>query len=207
MNGTHILVYPFLIFPTPCAFEWVSPNSPLPSPDNLCKRHYGKCKHVYSMQIKPFLNHFLRANAKNIIGSKLKLKFWTKENYFEFHEPGKYTRHYEYPYQIGPLIFIIILTRRHLTCTCHVLWPNGGKQRWEIQLHVYLQIETMNRSSMRTAKMLLHTITFQVILHNFLCVLCHLVLFVLLWRSRKAKFFRKPIDSLSFLLKLILKLP
>ena len=130
-----------------------------------------------------------------------------KKNYFEFHEPGKYTRHYEYPYQIGPLTFIIILTRRHLTCTCHVLWPNGGKQRWEIQLHVYLQIETMNRSSMRTAKMLLHTITFQVILHNFLCVLCHLVLFVLLWRSRKAKFFRKPIDSLSFLLKLILKLP
>lgn len=130
------------------------------------------------MQIKPFLNHFLRANAKNIIGSKLKLKFWTKKNYFEFHEPGKYTRHYEYPYQIGLLTFIIILTRRHLTCTCHVLWPNGGKQRWEIQLHVYLQIETMNRSSMRTAKMLLHTITFQAILHNFLmcslssCALC-----------------------------------
>ena len=171
-----ILVYPFLIFPTPCAFEWVSPNSPLPSPDNLCKRHYGKCKHVYS------LNHFLRANAKNIIGSKLKLKFWTKKNYFEFHEPGKYTKQYEYPYQIGPLIFIKILTRRHLTCTCHVLWPNEGKQRWEIQLHVYLQIETMNRSSMRTAKMLLHTITFQVILHNFLGVLCHLMLFVLLWR-------------------------
>lgn len=101
-----------------------------------------------------------------------------KKNYFEFHEPGKYTRQYEYPYQIGPLIFIIILTRRHLTCTCHVLWPNGGKQRWEIQLHVYLQIETMNRSSMRTAKMLLHTITFQAILHNFLmcslssCALC-----------------------------------
>lgn len=178
VNGTYILVYPFLIFPTPCAFEWVSPNSPLPSPDNLCKRHYGKCKHVYSMQIKPFLNHILRANAKNIIGSKLKLKFWTKKNYFEFHEPGKYTRHYEYPYQIGPLAFITILTRRHLTCTCHVLWPNGGKQRWEIQLHVYLQIETMNRSSMRTAKMLLHTITFQAILHNFLmcslssCALC-----------------------------------
>ena len=77
-----IFVYPFLIFPTPCAFEWVSPNSPLPSPDNLCKRHYGKCKHVYSMQIKPFLNHFLRANAKNIIGSKLKLKFWTKKKLF-----------------------------------------------------------------------------------------------------------------------------
>lgn len=101
-----------------------------------------------------------------------------KKNYFEFHEPGKYTRHYEYPYQIGPLAFITILTRRHLTCTCHVLWPNGGKQRWEIQLHVYLQIETMNRSSMRFAKMLLHTITFQAILHNFLmcslssCALC-----------------------------------
>ena len=101
-----------------------------------------------------------------------------KKNYFEFHEPGKYTRHYEYPYQIGPLAFITILTRRHLTCTCHVLWPYGGKQRWEIQLHVYLQIETMNRSSMRFAKMLLHTITFQAILHNFLmcslssCALC-----------------------------------
>lgn len=82
VNGTHILVYPFLIFPTSCAFEWVSPNSPLPSPDNLCKRHYGKCKNVYSMQITPFLNHFLRANAKNIIGSKLKLKFWTKKKLF-----------------------------------------------------------------------------------------------------------------------------
>ena len=39
---------------------------------------------VYSMQIKPFLNHFLRANAKNIIGSKLKLKFWTKKTILNF---------------------------------------------------------------------------------------------------------------------------
>ena len=36
------------------------------------------------MQIKPFLNHFLRANVKNIIGSKLKLNFEQKKTILNF---------------------------------------------------------------------------------------------------------------------------
>ena len=126
-----------------------------------------------------FFKSFFEGKCKKYHRIQTKVKILNKKkNYFEFHEPGKYTRQYEYPYQIESLIFIIILTRRHLTCTCHALWPNGGIQRWEIQLHVYnLQIETMKRFSMRTAKMLLHTITFQLFFTTFsvfFVILCSL---------------------------------